>query len=447
MIKMFKNAKNKEYFQKFVYAVLAICCGITFYLIISDLEGVKNVFDKIGYVVSPLIYGFVIAYLFSPFMRFCEKRILRFREDSKIGKKLKRPLAVTMTVIFILLVVTVFVVLIIPQVIRSFMELKDQINSYIIAAQNLVDQLVREFPLFNGQYENLSEFLDVNEISTDLKSLIASFYGYLETGAKYVITYAGSFVIEVKNALIGIIVAIYLLAAHEKLIAKLKKILSSILSRRHYLNLINLTRFTDKTVGGFMIGKIIDSLIIGVLTFIVMSIIGMPFTPLISVIVGITKVIPFFGPFIGAIPGAFIIFIAEPKMTIWFIIMIFIIQQIDGNIIGPKILGDSTGLSSLGVLIAITIGGGFFGVAGMILGVPAAAVICAVVKQKTDERLRKKNAETSLEYYYTDPPVRDMTNEPIFLPKEENADLTADKNTAISKTHDSGEDVSGKKDE
>ena len=284
--------------------------------------------------------------------------------------------------------------------------------------QNLADKIIREFPLFNGQYKNLSEFLDVNEISTDIKSFISGFYGYLETGAKYIISYAGSFVIEVKNALIGFIVAIYLLASKERLTAKTKKILSAVMNRRHYVNLINLVRFTDKTFGGFVVGKIIDSIIIGLLTFIVMSIIGMPFTPLISVIVGITNIIPFFGPFIGAIPSAFIIFIAEPKMTIWFVLMILVIQQIDGNIIGPKILGSSTGLTSLAVLIAIMIGGGFFGVAGMILGVPAAAVICALVKQKTDERLKRKDAPVSLDYYYSDPPVIDFDKEPIFAPKE-----------------------------
>ncbi|MBO5256572.1 MAG: AI-2E family transporter, partial [Clostridia bacterium] len=126
-----------------------------------------------------------------------------------------------------------------------------------------------------------------------------------------------------------------------------------------------------------------------------------------------------FGPFIGAIPSAFIIFIAEPSMTLWFVLMILIIQQLDGNVIGPKILGESTGMSSLGVLISITVAGGLFGMAGMILGVPAAAVICVLVRQKTDRKLSEKNAEVALEYYYTDPPQRDFHENPIFLSKDE----------------------------
>jgi len=416
---MFERFRNPKYAQISFYVSIILCGVITFYLLISNLGSVKAALDKVLDVLSPLIYGFIIAYLLLPFLRFCERKVLRFKPDSVWDRKWKRPISVFLSMIFLLVIVSVFVGLIVPQVGRSFMELESQITNYITTAQNLVDKLIREFPLFNGQYENLSEFLDVNEISTDLKSLISGFYNYLEMAANYIISYAGKFVIEVKNALIGVIVAIYFLLAKERLIAKAKKLLAALLNRRRYLNLVNLIRFTDKTVGGFIIGKLIDSVIIGLLTFVVMSIIQMPFTPLISVIIGITNIIPFFGPFIGAIPSAFIIFIAEPSMTLWFVLMILIIQQLDGNIIGPKILGESTGMSSLAVLISITVAGGLFGMAGMILGVPAAAVICALVRQKTDRKLSEKNAEVALEYYYTDPPQRDFHEKPIFLSKDE----------------------------
>jgi predicted PurR-regulated permease PerM len=424
---MFERFKNHKYAQIAFYVALILCGVITFYLVGSNLGNVKDFFDKIFNVLSPLIYGFIIAYLLHPFMKLCEEKFLRFQPDSFWEKKVKRPLSVFITMIFFFVIVSVFVGLIVPQVGRSFMDLEAKITDYVAAAQTLVDQLIRDFPLFNGQYENLSEFLDINEISTDLKSLISVFYLYLEMGANYIISYAGKFVIEVKNALIGVIVAIYFLLSKEKLVAKCKKFLAAIFNRRHYLNLINLLRFTDKTVGGFIIGKLIDSVIIGILTFIVMSIIKMPFTPLISVIVGITNIIPFFGPFIGAIPSSFIIFIADPSKTLWFILMILIIQQLDGNIIGPKILGQSTGLSSLAVLISITVASGFFGVPGMILGVPAAAVICTLVRQKTDKKLREKNAATNLEYYFNDPPLRDFDSEPIFILKDELPDETQKK--------------------
>ena len=428
---MFGFRKNTKYAQISRYAVLVLFSVILFFLLISNLAGIKSFLDTVFTVLSPLIYGFIIAYILSPFQRFCEEKILRFRHGSKVEKRLKRPLSVLFSMLLLFLVLALLVGLVIPQVGRSFLELETQISGYITAAQNLVDKFIRDFPLFNGQYNNLSEFMDVNEISTDLKSLISTLYGYLESLGNQVLAYAGRFVIEVKNALIGTIVAVYLLLAKEKLIAKCKRIAAALLDRRRYLNLVYLMRFTNKTVGGFLLGKIIDSAIIGLLTFIVMSIVGMPFTPLISVIIGVTNIIPFFGPFIGAIPSAFIIFIAEPKMTLWFILMIFVIQQLDGNVIGPKILGDSTGLSALGVLVSITIAGGFFGFAGMILGVPAAAVICALVHQKTDARLRAKKAETELEYYMTDPPERDFEKEPIFIekPQSEQTDIQGqDKN-------------------
>ncbi|MBQ7922688.1 MAG: AI-2E family transporter [Clostridia bacterium] len=416
---MLKKFKDNKYAQISLWAGIVAIAVITFFLLITNISSVKSFLDRIFQVCSPLVYGFIIAYLINPILEFCETKILRFPEKSKRLMKWKRPIGVTLAMLFFLLLVSVFVGLVIPQVVRSFEELESQISGYIAAAQNMVDTLIREFPLFNGQYENLYEFLDVNELTTDVKGFIANFSRYLETGANYVINYAGRFVVEVKNALIGFIVAVYLLLAKEKLIAKFKKLCAAIFTRRHYLNLVYLVRYTDKTVGGFIIGKIIDSIIIGLLTFIVMSLFQMPFTPLISVIVGVTNVIPFFGPFIGAIPSAFIVLIADPPKTLWFLLMILIIQQLDGNVIGPKILGDSTGLSSLAVLISITIAGGFFGFAGMILGVPAAAVICALVRQKTDSRLRAKKAELSLDHYMTDPPPRDFDVEPIFIEKNE----------------------------
>lgn len=416
---MLEKLKNNKYAQISLWAGVVAIAVISFFLLITNFASVKSFIDKIFQVCSPLIYGFIFAYLINPILKFYEVKVLRFPEKSKRFLKWKRPIGVFLAMLSFLLIVSVFVGLVIPQVVRSFEELESQISNYISAAQNMVDKLVRDFPLFNGQYENLSEFLDVNEVSTDLKGFIANFSSYLETAANSVINYAGRFVIEVKNALIGFIVAVYLLLSKEKLIAKFKKFCSALFSRRHYLNLVYLARYTDKTFGGFVIGKIIDSIIIGLLTFIVMSLFQMPFTPLISVIVGVTNVIPFFGPFIGAIPSAFIVLIADPPKTLWFLLMILIIQQLDGNIIGPKILGDSTGLSSLAVLISITIAGGFFGFAGMILGVPAAAVICALVQQKTNSRLRTKKASLDLQYYMTDPPERDFDVEPIFIEKGE----------------------------
>ena len=411
--------KNPKYIQISLYVFLTSISIILFALLCMNLDQVKEALDTVVGVVAPFIYGFIIAYLVNPIMMRMEKYVLRFPENSKIGKKIKRPLSVTLGMIVFLLLLSVVVGLILPQVATSFKDLQSKITDYVAAAQNMADSFVREFPLFNGQYETLSEFLDVNEISADIKSIISNFSNLLATAADYVIAYGKQFVIEVTNALIGFIAAVYFLLAKERLISKAKKAAAAFLSRRHYINLINLLRFTNRTVGGFIYGKIIDSIIIGCLTFILMSIFKMPFVLLISVIVGITNIIPYFGPFIGAIPSAFIVFIADPGMTVWFVLMIFLIQQLDGNIIGPKILGDSTGMTSLAVLVSITVAGGFFGFAGMILGVPAAAVLCVLFRQKTDSILRKKNASTDSADYFDNLPVRDFDTEPILIRKDE----------------------------
>ena len=414
-----KPLKNDKYIQIAAYVFLTAAAIILFAVLCLHLPEAGAFIGRVMSVFSPFIYGFIIAYLVNPIMKKFEKHVLRFPESFRWGDKLRRPLSVTMGMIVFLLILGIVVGLVIPQVATSFKELQAKITDYVSAAQKLADTFVRDFPLFNGQYENLSEFLDVNEISTDLQSVIAQFSNLLGSAADYVIAYGAKFVVEVKNVLIGFIAAVYMLLAKERLMSKLKKFLAAFLSKRHYVNLIYLLRYTDKTVGGFIYGKIIDSIIIGILTFIVMSITKMPFPLLISVIVGITNVIPFFGPFIGAIPSAFIVFIADPGMTLWFLLMILIIQQLDGNIIGPWILGDSTGLTSLAVLVSITIAGGFFGFSGMILGVPAAAVLCALTRQKTDAVLREKNASVEAADYLHHLPDRDYDSEPIFLEKNE----------------------------
>lgn len=411
--------KNQKYFQIALYVFLTAAAIILFTVLCLHLKEAGAFIGRITSVFSPFIYGFIIAYLVNPIMKKFEKHVLRFPESFRWGDKLRRPLSVTMGMIVFLLILTILVGLVIPQVVNSFKDLQAKITDYVAAAQKLADAFVREFPLFNGQYENLSEFLDVNEISTDLQSVIAQFSNLLGSAADYVISYGAKFVVEVKNLLLGFIAAVYMLLAKERLASKIKKFFAAVLSKRHYVNLVYLFRFTDKTVGGFIYGKIIDSIIIGILTFIVMSVTRMPFPLLISVIVGITNVIPFFGPFIGAIPAAFIVFIANPVMTLWFLLMILIIQLLDGNVIGPRILGESTGLTSLAVLVSITIAGGLFGFSGMILGVPAAAVLCALTRQKTDAILRAKNASENAEDYLHHLPERDYDNEPIFLDKNE----------------------------
>ncbi len=434
---LFAWLKNNKYRTVALYAIGVILISLSFFLVITNFTRIMGFISGVLDVFAPFIYGLIIAYLANPLLKLVERRVFRFKTGSKL-MKFRRAFSLILTYLILFAIVTVFVWLIVPQVAKSFMDLETQIGGYITTAQNFVNSLVADISAFIGRYEFLSSFFNANELKTDLNGLITELYGYFESAANYVLKYGGRFVIELKNLLIGIIASVYLLLAKERLIAKLKRFLAAVMKRRHYLNLIYLMRYTDKTVGGFLIGKVIDSVIIGFLTLFVMNLAGMPFAPLISVIVGVTNIIPFFGPFIGAIPSAFIILIADPSMTFWFILMIFVIQQLDGNVIGPKILGNSTGMTSLAVLVAITIAGGFFGFAGMIFGVPAAAVICALTRQFTDKRLRMKQLPTDLAYYEADPPFRDFNTQTVIMDSSETVEGEA---PAVKASEDTNESV------
>ena len=203
-----------------------------------------------------------------------------------------------------------------------------------------------------------------------------------------------NFMREIMNILIGLIVSVYVLFSKEKFSKQSKKITYAIFKPSNANMILHLTIKSNEIFGGFIIGKIIDSAIIGVLCFAGLSILNMPYAMLVSVIVGVTNVIPFFGPYIGAIPSAILILLAEPKMGIYFIIFIIALQQFDGNILGPKILGNSTGLSAFWVIVSILLGGGLFGIVGMLFGVPTFAVIYYVIKLLVDNKLEKKELPT-----------------------------------------------------
>ena len=223
--------------------------------------------------------------------------------------------------------------------------------------------------------KDIENFLEKTNFSQTLQNLISDSGNMFQTIAGHVVLYAGTFVIEIKNAVLGLILSVYFLFSKELIIAQIKKVMTAILSPVKTSSIIKNLRYVSSTFGSFLTGKILESIIIGLLTFIVLGIFNVPFYPIVSLIVGVTDIIPIFGPFIGAIPSAFIIFLANPIKAIWFVIIILVIQQIDANIIGPKILGEKTGLSSMWVIISLAIAGGLFGVAGMILGVPLFAVL------------------------------------------------------------------------
>ncbi len=409
--------RNEKYASIAFYVFLTVCASALVVFALVNLSHVLNFLSKTAEILSPFTYGFIIAYLCNPIMIFYEKHLFAFKKVKRDMKTARRALSMALAMLTVAALIAIMLYAVIPQIIESYEELVSQLNNYIRNIQTFADGFVKEhsMDMLGVQYDSLTALLKAYDISFSFESILNYSYSALTTGADYIISYGGKFVGGVKNVIIGIIIAIYFLLAKDKLCAQIKKILNGLLNRRHYLNTIRLARFTHKTFGGFIIGKIVDSIIIGVLTFVVLWICNIPYYPLVSVIVGVTNIIPFFGPFIGAIPSAFIILIASPTKALWFILIIFIIQQLDGNVIGPKILGDSIGVDALWVIISITIAGGYFGFTGMLLGVPATAVIYVLFKQHIEKKLLHKNNPVHTEFYKTDPPMENTIDPHLVL--------------------------------
>ncbi|MBR7184352.1 MAG: AI-2E family transporter [Clostridia bacterium] len=400
---MFKIDWNRKYTTIAVYACIVIIIAVAILTVGLNIEQVNAGFKRLIHVFNPIFIGIIIAYLCNPLLRLMENKVFAFVERKKRRRALRRGLSLTAAYLLLLLIITLFLLLVVPQIKNSYNDLVARFSSYINSAIAFADNFIRDFPLFGDEYQTVFDFIDPNAISAKIKELITESGDFLTGLTNNLLSYGVGFVNGAMDILLAVIISIYLLLAKEKIGARVRKIFSAFLPAERVGKLHDLAVYTDRTFGGFIVGKLLDSLIIGILSFVVFAIFKMPYYPLLAVIVGVTNVIPFFGPFIGAIPSIFIVFIAEPGKAIGLALLILAIQQLDGNVIGPKILGDSTGLSSLGVLVSITIMGGYFGVAGMIFGVPLFAVVCALVKRYIENRLDVRAMPTETEAYYSNP--------------------------------------------
>ena len=403
---MFKFKKNEKYASIAFYAVISVIICAAVIMCIFKFDTIRHYVKSFLSAIAPLTYGFVFAYLFNPIMNWYERTLFAFKKAKKDMHTLRRTLSLIMTIITILAVLSVILYAVIPQAIYSFENLGSQLNSYITNIQHFADDFVQNHSerFLGERYDSISKLLEEYGISFSIKDILSNSYSFLQNAFNYVINYGGMIVNEVINVLLGLIVAVYFLIFKERICAQTKKLLCAILNRRAYLNTVRLARYTHKTFGGFIVGKLIDSVIIGLLTFFVLWIFKIPYYPLLAVIIGVTNIIPTFGPIFGGIFGALLLLIAAPDKVILFLIIVLVIQQLDGNIIGPKILGNTIGISSLWVVIAIFVFGSFFGFTGMIVGVPATAIIYVLVKQWSERRLRHKGYPYHTAYYAGDPP-------------------------------------------
>ena len=392
---------KKPHIKPYLYGMLAgfgaISLSILFFFLIYRFQGFGDAISKLTGILMPFIYGAVIAYLLKPVCN-CVEDFLRRLLPEKMGTAANM-LAVTISLLFGILVVYALIMMIVPQLITSVTTLyytaRNNLNDFVDWAshQEIIASNQKLLDFIETSYDNLQDTLD-NLVRT---KLVPSMQSLLSGAALGVM----SFVTFLKNIIIGLIVSVYLLASRKKFGQQGKLILYSLVKPRWANLIMEEVRYADRMFGGFINGKILDSAIIGVLCYIACLIFKFPSALLVSVIIGVTNVIPFFGPFIGAIPATLLILIQNPIKALWFVLFVLVLQQVDGNIIGPKILGNTTGLSSFWVLFAILLFGGLWGFVGMIIGVPLFAVIYDVLKKFVFHGLRR-NEEMELVTTYHD---------------------------------------------
>lgn len=391
---------NKKYIQIGVILLIIICLSLLFNHFLNNLKMSDSAKVHLGKIMLPIIDGCALAYFLNPLMKIIEKKVLtpffgKLKLKKPVGKNTVRGLSIAITLTIFLLIVAGLVLLIVPQLLDSIQSIITRFPSYVASFNRWSGQ-------FLGKYPQLSDVLDdywENITDYAMKEILPKIQGLISTLSTTVLGSVWGVIVFIFKLIIGIILSVYILYNKETFGAQAKKVAYSLFDEERANNLINNTRFADKTFGGFISGKIVDSLIIGCLCFIGTTVMQTPYALLISVIVGVTNIIPFFGPYLGAIPSGFIILMINPVKCLWFLIFVLILQQIDGNIIGPKILGDSTGLSSFWVIFAITLFGGFFNVLGMFLGVPIFAIIYAAIKTFIDTRLERKKLPTNTSFY------------------------------------------------
>ncbi len=381
---------NSRYNTIAAYGFIVLALSIIFYLIVSEIRLFKIQVGNYINIFQPIIIGFIMAYLFNFILEFYEKVLLN-KLIKAAKKKTKRVIGIVLTYLTVLFLLYMFLYFILPQLLSSIMGLVNEIPSYFIAITTKLNELTMELYIPDEYYNILvskwNEFVEyILNFATDLVPKIGNL--------------TKSIVSSIWNIVLGVIVSIYLLIDKERFKALSKKLIYSIFSKKNANKIIELAKRGDHIFGRFLSGKILDSLIIGILTFVVLKVVKMPYVTLVSFIVGITNIIPFFGPFIGAIPSFFIILFVSPIKAIWFLIIILIIQQIDGNIIGPKILGDSLGISAFWILFSLLVAGKIFGFIGMIIGVPLFVFIYSIIKDIVEYRLDKKGLPKETEKYY-----------------------------------------------
>ena len=394
---------DKKYLHWGITAFLVIAASILFYYVLFHRSNLSSGIGTFVGIAMPIIDGFVLAYLMTPVLNKIEQYMIKpLYVKAKLpmtpkNKRRIRGFSILVTIVLILIVLYEFFGLIIPEVVRSIQSIIFQFPIYVNNLSNWAMGLMKNNPDLEQVVNSL-----IDQYSSKILDYVNS--NLLPYIQGMILTLSSSLIGVLKamwNFVIGFIISIYVLGSKEKFAGQAKKIAYALFDRKAGNEVISNFRFIHSTFIGFIGGKIVDSIIIGIICFICTTLIGTPYAILVSVIIGVTNLIPFFGPWIGGVPSALLVLMVNPRQALYFVILILVLQQFDGNILGPKILGDSTGLSGFWVIFAITIFGGLFGVLGMVVGVPIFAVFYAAVRASVNRMLVKKNLPTDIKPYMT----------------------------------------------
>ena len=394
-----KQSKIKTHFMRGITMFLVILTCIACYFAFLRFNEIASLLGVIGTILQPIFFGIAFAYLLNPIVKKVEENVQPLlKKKMKNEKRIQgfsRGIGITAALLLTGALIVLLLNMIIPELYRSIrdliLSLPSQMNDMIayLQTQKVDDSVISDTlgALIESGADSVQTWLRqdlLNQVNLMMSSVTEGIF-----------TIVGTLV----NILIGVIVSVYVLSSKEIFIGQCKKITYAVMSPEHANLMLHITRKSNDIFGGFVIGKIIDSIIIGILCFVGLSILNMPYIVLVSVIVGVTNVIPFFGPYIGAIPCSILILLNNPVKGIYFILFIIVLQQFDGNILGPKILGNSTGLSAFWVVFSILLGGGLFGFIGMIMGVPTFAVIYYLVDMFLNQKLSGKELPTTSDAY------------------------------------------------
>lgn len=387
------------------YCVIVFAACLFLVAVVFKYSTFLYYINKIIKVLAPVTWGIVFAYLLNPFMLFCEKYIKKLFKRTKKCDSISRVISIGISLIIMLGIIIAIVGTIVPEILNTLKGFVQSLPSYLNNFQQYLTDKISSFleknpdinDLINDEFANIQHAVldSVNKFEPKLESLISK-NGIIAnvTGS------AWSFLKGLKDCLLGLIVSIYLLYNKETFLAQSKKVIYAVFPEKKRNRILKIASKTNHVFGHFITGKALDSLIIGVITFIGMQFMGLQnYAVLLSVVIGVTNMVPFFGPIIGAVPSGLLILLTTPEKTIIFIIFILLLQQFDGNILGPKILGNSLGLSSFWIIFAIFIGGGLFGPVGMIVFIPIFAVFYSVAREFINGRLERKRLPVSSDYY------------------------------------------------